>query len=208
MARVREAEGDLDAALDLLDEAERRYASDYFPNVRPIPAMRARVWIAQGRLDRAQALGPRAGRLGRGRPQLPARVRPHHARQAAPGQVRAGRCRSLGARGSRASWSASCRRRRQGSGRGASSRSWCCRRSTVEQRGDVAAALVPLERALTLAEPEGYVRIFVDEGAPMAALLESAARHGIAPTLRRPTAGGLRARPTNAAPGNRRWSSR
>ena len=49
-------------------------------------------------------------------------------------------------------------------------------------RGDVPAALVPLERALTLAEPEGYVRIFVDEGPPMAALLEAAAKRGIAPT--------------------------
>ncbi|HEY3072471.1 MAG TPA: AAA family ATPase, partial [Candidatus Limnocylindrales bacterium] len=55
MARVREAEGDLDATLELLDEAERLYASDYYPNVRPIPAMKVRIWIAQGRLS--QALG-------------------------------------------------------------------------------------------------------------------------------------------------------
>ena len=48
--------------------------------------------------------------------------------------------------------------------------------------GDVPAALVPLERALTLAEPEGYVRMFVDEGPPMAALLEAAAKHGVART--------------------------
>jgi LuxR family maltose regulon positive regulatory protein len=34
---------------------------------------------------------------------------------------------------------------------------------------------------LTLAEPEGYVRMFVDEGPPMAHLLEAAAKHGIAP---------------------------
>jgi LuxR family maltose regulon positive regulatory protein len=40
---------------------------------------------------------------------------------------------------------------------------------------------VPLSRALTLAEPEGYVRMFVDEGLPMAGLLEEAAKRRIAP---------------------------
>jgi LuxR family maltose regulon positive regulatory protein len=44
----------------------------------------------------------------------------------------------------------------------------------------MAAALVALERALTLAEPEGYVRIFVDAGPPMVGLLEAAAKRGIA----------------------------
>jgi LuxR family maltose regulon positive regulatory protein len=48
-------------------------------------------------------------------------------------------------------------------------------------QGDIPAALVPLERALTLAEPEGYVRLFVDEGPPMAALLEAATKRGVAP---------------------------
>jgi LuxR family maltose regulon positive regulatory protein len=50
-----------------------------------------------------------------------------------------------------------------------------------QKRGDLRAALVPLERALTLAEPEGYVRVFVDEGPPMAELLQAAAERGIAP---------------------------
>ena len=53
MARVREAEGDLGGALDLLNEAERRYVSDFFPNVRPVPALKARVWAAQARLGEA-----------------------------------------------------------------------------------------------------------------------------------------------------------
>jgi LuxR family transcriptional regulator, maltose regulon positive regulatory protein len=53
MARVAEAEGNLAGALDLLDEAERLYVSDFFPNVRPVPALKARVWIAQGRLGDA-----------------------------------------------------------------------------------------------------------------------------------------------------------
>jgi LuxR family maltose regulon positive regulatory protein len=40
-----------------------------------------------------------------------------------------------------------------------------------EARGETDRALAALERSLALAEPEGYVRTFVDEGAPMAALL-------------------------------------
>jgi LuxR family maltose regulon positive regulatory protein len=40
-----------------------------------------------------------------------------------------------------------------------------------QAQGNITPALAPLERALTLAEPEGYVRIFVDEGKPMAELL-------------------------------------
>ena len=42
-----------------------------------------------------------------------------------------------------------------------------------QTRGDVEAALVLLRRALVIAEPEGYVRVFLDEGPPMAALLEA-----------------------------------
>ena len=36
MARIREAQGDLDGALDLLDQAERLYDGHFSPNVRPI----------------------------------------------------------------------------------------------------------------------------------------------------------------------------
>jgi LuxR family transcriptional regulator, maltose regulon positive regulatory protein len=46
---------------------------------------------------------------------------------------------------------------------------------------NIAAALLPLERALTLAEPEGYVRMFVDEGPAVAALLQVAAKRRAAP---------------------------
>ena len=46
---------------------------------------------------------------------------------------------------------------------------------------DKVSALDSLSQALTLARPEGYVRIFVDEGQPMAALLASAASQDITP---------------------------
>jgi LuxR family maltose regulon positive regulatory protein len=48
-------------------------------------------------------------------------------------------------------------------------------------QGNIPPALESLKRALALAEPEGYVRIFVDEGQPMPALLREAAKQGIAP---------------------------
>ena len=47
--------------------------------------------------------------------------------------------------------------------------------------GDVDRALETLERALQLAEPEGYARVFVDEGEPMTHLLRQAANRTIAP---------------------------
>ena len=42
----------------------------------------------------------------------------------------------------------------------------------LQAGGDTAEAVNVLARALSLAEPEGYVRVFADEGAPMAALLQ------------------------------------
>jgi len=50
-----------------------------------------------------------------------------------------------------------------------------------EEQGDHRAALATLGRALVLAEPEGYVRLFLDEGPPLLALLRLAQRHGLAP---------------------------
>src|SRR5205085_1157559 len=40
MARIREARGDLDSALDLFGSAEPEFMIDFSPNVRPIAAMR------------------------------------------------------------------------------------------------------------------------------------------------------------------------
>jgi len=42
----------------------------------------------------------------------------------------------------------------------------------LKVKGDTNKALVTLEKALSLAEPGGYIRIFIDEGPPMAELLK------------------------------------
>ncbi|HSR33718.1 MAG TPA: hypothetical protein VLY63_24390, partial [Anaerolineae bacterium] len=50
-----------------------------------------------------------------------------------------------------------------------------------QARGDSIQAVSALERALALAEPGGFVRVFVDEGPPMARLLYQVAARGIMP---------------------------
>jgi LuxR family maltose regulon positive regulatory protein len=50
-----------------------------------------------------------------------------------------------------------------------------------QAQDDIDQALAALERALSLAEPEGYVRTFIDEGEPMARLLRQALSQDIAP---------------------------
>ncbi|HET9495270.1 MAG TPA: LuxR C-terminal-related transcriptional regulator [Chloroflexia bacterium] len=49
------------------------------------------------------------------------------------------------------------------------------------KRGDHAGAMTSLERALRAAEPEGYVRLFVDLGLPMARLLQEARARDVMP---------------------------
>jgi LuxR family maltose regulon positive regulatory protein len=181
MARIREAEEDLDGALDLLHEAERLYVSDLFPNVRPIAAMKARVWAVQGRM--ADALGW-ARRQGLSASDdlsylhefehitlvrvLLARYRSDRSPRSIHDAVR------LLARLLQAA---------EDGGRTGSVIEILVLQALAHQaQGDIAAALAPLERALTLAEPEGYVRLFADEGPPMAALLEQIAKHGVAPS--------------------------
>ena len=50
----------------------------------------------------------------------------------------------------------------------------------LHEQGENDQALIALERALSLAQPEDYVRTFIDEGAPMGKLLRQAAMQGIA----------------------------
>jgi LuxR family transcriptional regulator, maltose regulon positive regulatory protein len=179
MARVREAEGNLAGALDLLDEAERLYVGDYFPHVRPVPAVKARVQIAQGRLGEA---------LGWAREQgLSADDELSYLREfehitlarmllARSADERAEASVHQGARLLERLLLAA----EAGGRTGRVIEILVLRALAHHKLGDIAAALSCLERAMTLAEPEGYVRVFIDEGAPIASLLQAAAKQGIA----------------------------
>src|SRR5215212_11471021 len=179
MARILEAQGDLYGALDLLDEADRLYVSDFYPNVRPIAALKARVWVVQGRFGEA---------LGWVREQgLSAEDDLSYLREfdhitlarLLLAQSRSYRDdRSIGeALGLLERLLAAAE---TGGRTGSIIEILVLQALAHKMRGDIPAGLVPLQRALTLAEPEGYVRVFVDEGLRLAILLEAAAKHGIA----------------------------
>jgi LuxR family maltose regulon positive regulatory protein len=181
MARVREAEGDLDSALDLLDQALGVYMGDFSPNVRPIPALRARVLAAQGRVGEASAWAREQGLsveddlsyLREFEHITLARVllAQFRARPSEPRIADAGRLLERMLEAAEA-----------GGRTGSVIEILVLRALTDHARGDVPGGLAALESALTLAEPAGYVRIFAGEGAAMASLLRAAAKRGIAPS--------------------------
>ena len=172
MARVREAEGDLGGALDLLDEAERLYVGDFFPNVRPVPAVRARVRIAQG--ESGEALGWARERGLSAADDLSYLREFEHITLA----------RVLLAEGSGQEATRLLERllraAEEGQRTGSVIEILVLQALAHQARDDIPAALASLRRAVTLAEPEGYVRIFADEGPPMASLLRVFARQGAA----------------------------
>ncbi|MBG6058167.1 LuxR family maltose regulon positive regulatory protein [Cryobacterium sp. MP_M5] len=179
MARVREAEGDPDAALDLLTEAERLYARGFFPEVRPIAALRARVWISQGRLAEAREWATGQGLsssevsyLGEFAQITLARllIAEHGAdpEQGAIQEALALLDRILEAA-------------EAGGRTGTASEVLLLQALAHQARGHLSLALASLERVLGQAEPEGYLRLFLDEGAPLAELLGEAAQRGVQP---------------------------
>ena len=179
MARVREAEGNPDAALDLLTEAEHLYARGFFPEVRPISALRARVWISQGRLAEAREWATGQGLSTADLSYLSefsqitlARllIAEHRAdpKQGAIQEALALLDRLLEAA--------------EAGGRTGSGNEILVLQALAHQaRGRLSLALASLERVLDQAEPEGYLRLFLDEGAPLAELLGEAAHRGIRP---------------------------
>jgi LuxR family maltose regulon positive regulatory protein len=179
-ARIKEAQGDLDGALDLLHEAERLYFRSPLPDVRPVAALTARVWIAQGRLTEALDWVRERG-LSVDDDLSYLREFEHIT------LARVLIARYNSGRGERSIHEAMgllgrlLKAAEEGGRMGSVIEILVLQALAHEAQGGFPRALDPLERALTLAEPEGYVRIFVDEGKPMAHLLSEAAARGIMP---------------------------
>ena len=181
MARIRAAEGDLGGAIDLLNEAERLYVSDFSPDVRAVTALRTRMWVAQGRLgealdwarERGLSVDDDLSYLREFEHLTLARVLlACHQAERPTGSI--DEVTQLVER--------LLHDAEEGARTGSVLEILVLQALAQQAQRDIPAALASLQRALTLAEPEGYVRTFVDEGPPMASLLRAAAKQGMART--------------------------
>jgi LuxR family transcriptional regulator, maltose regulon positive regulatory protein len=178
LARIRQAQGDLGGTLDLLNEAERLYAGDFSPNVRPVPALRARLWVALGRRDDALDWARQKGLSATDDLSYLREFEHITLARVLLTQYAAGRADDSLDDATRLL--ERLRRAAEEGKRTGNLLEILVLQSLAHQaRGDLPAALASLQEALTLAEPEGYVRLFVDEGPPMASLLRAAAKQGI-----------------------------
>ncbi|MEM9009324.1 MAG: helix-turn-helix transcriptional regulator, partial [Cyanobacteria bacterium P01_F01_bin.86] len=186
-ARLKAAEGDLETALDQLHEAEQLYSRSLIPvpDVRPIAALRTQLWVRQGRLtealswvsDRGLLVDDEVSYLQEYEHLTLAKVLITQYRrdgidttidhtigllarllEAAEAEERIGSIIEI----------------------------LVVQALAYEAKGNLTDAMPPLERALTIAKPEGYVRIFAECGSPMANLLQAAMTRHITPTATPP----------------------
>jgi LuxR family maltose regulon positive regulatory protein len=159
-AQLKEAAGDLETALALLDEAKRVYFQTVVPDLRPIAALEARIYLKQGRPDKVRAWASERGL------SLSDEVSYLHEFEhltLARLEIANPLVSSLLARLLQA---AEAQKRR-----GSTLDILLVQALAHEVQGNRPQAIAALERALILAEPEGYVRTFVDEGEPMQLLV-------------------------------------
>jgi LuxR family maltose regulon positive regulatory protein len=179
-AQAEASRSNLDSSFDLLDEASRLFVRTPVPVVRPIAATQARIRIRQGRLDEAHDWAT-DHELTTDDAVSFMRLYDHVTlARLLIAQYKRGKSPEIAEQAD------------QFLDRllaAARDKNWV--RSAIEililqallekEQGLVSSAIEHLEQALLLAEPGGFVQIFVDEGPEMAALLYEALARGVAP---------------------------
>jgi LuxR family transcriptional regulator, maltose regulon positive regulatory protein len=178
-ARILQARGDLEAALPLLDEAERLYLSEFSPDIHPVPAIRARMLIAHGRHGEARAWAQRAGLSPTDELTY---VREYEHTTLA--RLLVAEAADGGAEILPAALALLERLRtaaEQGRRDGSRLEILVVQALARDAAGNRVGAFAALDAAIEFAEPEGYLRVFLDEGPSMTRLLKAAAKRSKAP---------------------------
>jgi LuxR family transcriptional regulator, maltose regulon positive regulatory protein len=158
-ARLKESAGEWDDALKSLDEAKRGYVKNPIPMLQPIEARKARIHLKQGRLDKAQdwvrerglSVTDEVSYLGEYQYLTLARIRLAECSFEGLDKL-VERLLALAETQKRT---------------GSVIEILLTQALVYQAQGDQLRAFAALERALTLSEPEGYLRTFIDEGEPM-----------------------------------------
>ena len=170
MAALLRARHDFEGAVEMLDRAEPLFLPGFFPDLQPIAATRARVHIAQGRLDEAWSWA-RAREVS---PTDDATYAVEYEQLTLARLLVASGDPATALRIVDAVLADAVTATREG--------------SVIEARivralahhalGDSGSARSDLSAALTSGVPAGFARLFLDEGDPMAELLAAAAAAG------------------------------
>lgn len=181
-AWLAEADGDLDAALSLLDDADRVYNGDYSPNVRPVPALRARLRLRRGELNDAEAWA-RERRLAPDDGLSYLREYEHVTLACvllAQHQAARGRAAAAAGSGPLVEATSLLQRLATAAERGGRVRPLIeiliPLAQAHEARSERDTALITLRQAVDLAEPEGYVHVFTGHGPALTTLLRALSR--------------------------------
>lgn len=178
LARIRQARHDSSGAFAAVEEAESAFSEPQSPLVRAdLLALKARVLVQQGFLtEAARCVNEAVALAGQDRGQIGEKVSLAASRvlfaQGKSDETILGLTQFLSVA--------------ESSGRlGVAIEMRILRSLAFVREGNIQESESDLERALALAEPEGYVRVFVDEGCPMQVLLTQWLAHACMGPLRK-----------------------
>ena len=162
-ARLKASARDWDAALDLRDEAGRNYVKNPIPILQPVDALKTRIFLKQGQLDQAAAWARERNLSVNDEVNYLAEFE-----YLTLARLRLGEGVFTGVNDLLARLLALAESQK----RIGSVIEILITQALVHQaQNNLSQALAALERALVLARPEGYLRVFVDEGEAIRSLL-------------------------------------